>query len=98
MMQTARKRHASYEIIYRYSRTRSKGRPFSISYLTAAKNERRVDIAKREALIIALLTQLKPTLEATLRRSERRETQTLKEREKEMEEDLHGSEVEGPKK
>ena len=33
-----------------------------------------------------------------MRRSERRETQTLKECEKEMEEYLHGSEVEGPKK
>jgi splicing factor 3A subunit 3 len=64
---------------------------------TAAKNEKRVDVAKREALVMALLNQLKPTLEATLRRSERRETQTLKEREKEMEEDLHGSTVEGPK-
>jgi splicing factor 3A subunit 3 len=64
---------------------------------TATRNERRVDIARREVIVLALLNQLKPVLEATLKRTERRETQTLKEREKEMEEDLHGSAVEGPK-
>jgi splicing factor 3A subunit 3 len=64
---------------------------------TTVKNERRVDIARREVTVMALLNQLRPILEATLRRSERRETQTLKEREKETQEDLHGSAVEGPK-
>lgn len=64
---------------------------------TAAKNEKRVDVATREVVVMALLNQLKPILEATLRRSERRESQTTKEREKEMEEDLHGSAVTGPK-
>jgi splicing factor 3A subunit 3 len=61
------------------------------------KNERRVDIAKREVIVVALLNQLKPTLEATMRRTERRETQTSREREKEIDEDLHGSAIEGPK-
>jgi len=64
---------------------------------TTIKNERRVDIARREVVVMALLSQLKPTLEATSKRTERRETQTVREREKEMEEDLHGSAVEGPK-
>ena len=65
--------------------------------LAAGKNERRVDIARQEVLVVALLNQLKPTVEATSRRIERRETQTVREREKEMEEDLHGATVEGPK-
>jgi splicing factor 3A subunit 3 len=68
--------------------------------VTSAKHERRIDIARRETIVVALLNQLRPTLEATLRRTERRETQTLNEREKEMEEDLHGSAFDGgpPKK
>jgi hypothetical protein len=53
--------------------------------------ERRIDIAYREAMIAALLDQVRPTLEATIRRLERRLTQTLKEREREMEEELYGS-------
>lgn len=57
------------------------------------KNERRVDIAKREVVVMALLNQLKPILEATVRRTGRRETQTTKEREKEMDEDLHGAAI-----
>eukprot|EP00536_Pseudo-nitzschia_multiseries_P001782 jgi/Psemu1/63339/estExt_Genemark1.C_230015 len=61
------------------------------------KNERRVDIAKREVVVMAYLNQLKPILEATLRRTERRETQTTNEREKEMDEDLHGSAIEDSK-
>jgi hypothetical protein len=44
-----------------------------------------------------LLNQLRPTLEATMRRTERREAQTPHESEKEVEEDLHGSEVKGAK-
>mmetsp|Transcript_21404 Transcript_21404/g.24499 ORF Transcript_21404/g.24499 Transcript_21404/m.24499 type:complete len:711 (-) Transcript_21404:209-2341(-) len=62
------------------------------------KNERRVDIAKREVVVMALLNQLKPILEATVRRTGRRETQTTKEREKEMDEDLHGTVIEGSEK
>eukprot|EP00531_Pseudo-nitzschia_arenysensis_P009250 CAMPEP_0116132464 /NCGR_PEP_ID=MMETSP0329-20121206/9561_1 /TAXON_ID=697910 /ORGANISM="Pseudo-nitzschia arenysensis, Strain B593" /LENGTH=729 /DNA_ID=CAMNT_0003626979 /DNA_START=75 /DNA_END=2264 /DNA_ORIENTATION=- len=62
------------------------------------KNERRVDIAKREVVVMAYLNQLKPILEATIRRTGRRETQTTKEREKEMDEDLHGSLIEDAKK
>jgi splicing factor 3A subunit 3 len=58
-----------------------------------AKNERRVDIARREAVVTALLSQLRPTLEATVRRTERRQTQTLFEREREVEEELYGSEI-----
>lgn len=64
---------------------------------TTAKNEQRVDIARREVVVTALLNQLKPTVEATSKRTERRETQTVREREKETDEDLHGSTVEGPK-
>lgn len=59
--------------------------------VSVAKNERRVDIARREAVVTALLGQLRPTLEATIRRTERRQTQTLKERERELDEELYGS-------
>jgi splicing factor 3A subunit 3 len=59
------------------------------------KNESRMDIARREVIVLALLNQLKPTLEATMRRTERRETQTPTEREKEIDEDLYGSALEG---
>lgn len=61
------------------------------------KNERRIDIAKREVVVMAYLNQLKPVLEATVRRTGRRETQTTNEREKEMDEDLHGSAIEDKK-
>jgi len=61
--------------------------------VAVANNERRVDIARREAVVTALLGQLRPTLEATIRRTERRQTQTLKERERELEEELYGSEM-----
>ena len=59
--------------------------------LLHAKNERRIDIAYREAIVTALLDQLGPTLEATIRRAERRQTQTLKERAREMDEELYGT-------
>lgn len=62
------------------------------------KNERRVDIAKREVAVMAYLNQLKPILEATTRRTGRRETQTTKEREKEINEDLHGSLIQNAKR
>ena len=64
----------------------------------SAKSESRVDIAKREAIITALLHHLRPTLEATSRRLDRRQAQTLNEREQELEEELHGSAVEEGKK
>jgi len=60
----------------------------------AAKSWRRVDIARREASVMALLDHLRPTLEATLRRLERRQAQTELEREQELEEELHGSAIE----
>jgi len=63
----------------------------------ATRNERRVDIARKEVTVTALFNQLRPVLEATMKRLERRETQTLNEKEKETEEDLYGSVVEGPK-
>ena len=53
------------------------------------KHEKRVDLVQREAVVTALLNQVKPTLEATLRRMERRQGQTLQERETEMEEELY---------
>jgi splicing factor 3A subunit 3 len=53
--------------------------------------DRRVDLARLETTIAALLDQIRPTLDATIRRAERRQTQTPKERESELEEDLHGS-------
>jgi splicing factor 3A subunit 3 len=52
--------------------------------------DRRVDMAKAEAMVMALLDQLAPTLEATIRRAERRLTQTLEEQDKEVEEELFG--------
>jgi splicing factor 3A subunit 3 len=73
------------------------GSSVNTTQTVSIKNERRVDIARREVIVTALLNQLKPTLEATVRRNERRETQTPKEREKEIDEDLHGSAIEGPK-
>jgi len=60
---------------------------------TGAGNERRMDIARRETLVTALLGQLRPILEATYRRIERRQTQTIEEQEKELEEALYSSEV-----
>jgi Replication stress response SDE2 C-terminal/Pre-mRNA-splicing factor SF3A3, of SF3a complex, Prp9 len=52
--------------------------------------ERRIDFARREAVIATLLARLRPTLEATIRRTERRQTQTLKEREKEIDDEIKG--------
>ena len=60
----------------------------------ASKSESRVDIARRETVVMALLDYLRPTLEATLRRLERRQAQTPKERDQELEEELHGSAME----
>ena len=53
-------------------------------------NQRRVDIARLEVIVSALLDQVRPTLDATARRAERRLTQTLKEKEREMEEEISG--------
>lgn len=51
---------------------------------------RRVDIARLEFIVGALLDQLRPTLDATARRAERRLTQTVNEKEREMEEEING--------
>mmetsp|Transcript_874 Transcript_874/g.1243 ORF Transcript_874/g.1243 Transcript_874/m.1243 type:complete len:656 (+) Transcript_874:111-2078(+) len=67
------------------SKTKSEG--------VTTSEERRVDLARQEVIVTALLNQLRPTLDATIRRSERRQTQTEKEREQELEEELHGSEL-----
>jgi len=55
--------------------------------------DRRINIARAEAVVTAMLDQLRPKLEATIRRTERRQTQTLKEREREIEEELYGAGV-----
>jgi splicing factor 3A subunit 3 len=59
----------------------------------SSTGERRVDLARQEVIVTALLNQLRPTLEATVRRAERRQAQTVKEREQELEEELYGSEL-----
>ena len=66
-----------------------------ITATAGAKSDRRVDVARKESIVLALLNQLRPTLDATLKRTERLETQTLNEREKELDEDLHGSALDG---
>jgi len=53
--------------------------------------DRRVDIAKQEAIVSSLLDQLRPTLEGTRRRIERRTTQTENERDQELEEEINGA-------
>jgi splicing factor 3A subunit 3 len=55
------------------------------------KQERRVDMARREVVVTALLDQVRPTLEATVRRAARRQTQTQQEREREVQEELYGT-------
>jgi splicing factor 3A subunit 3 len=50
----------------------------------------RIDLARLEGIVTALLDQLRPTLDATARRAERRLTQTRNEKEKEMEEEVYG--------
>ncbi len=54
-------------------------------------SQRRVDIARLETVVTALLNQLRPTLDATARRAERRLTQTLNEKEREMQEEITGA-------
>ena len=53
-------------------------------------NLQRIDLARLEGVVTALLDQLRPTLDATARRAERRLTQTRNEKEKEMEEEVYG--------
>jgi len=53
--------------------------------------DRRVDIARLEAIVSSLLDQLRPTLEGTRRRIERRTTQTENERDQELEEEINGA-------
>ena len=55
--------------------------------------DRRIDIARLECIVTALLDPVRPKLEATIRRTERRQTQTLKEREREMADELYGAGV-----
>jgi len=63
----------------------------SSSDVVLGSNQRRVDIARLEAIVSALLNQVRPTLDATARRAERRLTQTSNEKEREMEEELTGA-------
>jgi splicing factor 3A subunit 3 len=58
--------------------------------------DRRVDMARTEAIVTALLDHVSPTLEATIRRAERRLIQTLDEQDKEVEEELFGSRTNNP--
>ena len=53
--------------------------------------ESRIDIARLEALVIAILNHLRPIFDATIRRAERRLTQTSQERETEVEEEINGA-------
>lgn len=53
--------------------------------------DRRVDLARLETIVSALLDQLRPTLEGTRRRIERRTTQTDNERDQEVDEDINGA-------
>jgi len=53
--------------------------------------DRRVDIARLEAIVTSLLDQLRPTLEGTRRLIERRTTQTENERDQEIDEDINGT-------
>ncbi|KAL7539542.1 hypothetical protein ACHAXR_009377 [Thalassiosira sp. AJA248-18] len=57
---------------------------------SASIADRRVDIARQEAIVTSLLDQLRPTLEGTRRRIERRTTQTENERDQELEEEING--------
>eukprot|EP00978_Attheya_sp_CCMP212_P047980 scaffold456928_cov51-Attheya_sp.AAC.1 len=58
--------------------------------VASSSGERRVDIARLEAVVMDMLNQLRPTLDATARRAERRLTQTLNERAQEVEEEING--------
>lgn len=53
--------------------------------------DRRVDIARQEAIVTALLDQLRPTFDSTRRRIERRMTQTENERDQELDEEINGA-------
>ena len=53
--------------------------------------DRRVDIARLEAIVTSLLDQLRPTLEGTRRLIERRTTQTENERDQEIDEEINGT-------
>ncbi|KAL7480860.1 hypothetical protein ACHAW6_006527 [Cyclotella cf. meneghiniana] len=55
--------------------------------------DRRVDIARAEAIVSSLLDQLRPTLDGTRRRIERRSTQTENERDQEINEEINGAKV-----
>lgn len=57
------------------------------------KDERRVDLARKQASVLAILDQVRPVLDATIHRVVRRQTQTLEEQEKELQEELFQPEV-----
>lgn len=61
------------------------------SSATSLMGESRIDIARLEALVIAILNHLRPIFDATIRRAERRLTQTSQERETEVEEEINGA-------
>ncbi len=61
--------------------------------LESVVSDRRVDIARLEAIVTALLDQLSPTLEGTRRRIERRMTQTENERDQEIDEEINGTKL-----
>jgi len=61
--------------------------------VSTSTTTRRVDLARQEAVVNALLDRVRPMLEATIRRLERRQTQTGKERDVELEQDLYGSDI-----
>jgi Splicing factor 3a, subunit 3 len=67
----------------------------SIELKQQSTHLRRVDIARLEFTVGALLDQLRPTLDATTRRAERRLTQTVNEKEREMEEEISGEYEDG---
>ena len=52
-----------------------------------------IPLVQREAVVTALIDQVRPALEATIKRMERQQGQTLAERETEINEDLYGSTV-----
>lgn len=74
----------------RFKETNSSDANGSKSINLFTVGQRRIDIARVEFIVTALLDQLRPILDATIRRAERRLTQTRNEREREMEQELLG--------
>jgi len=63
----------------------------SLANTLESVSDRRVDIARLEAIVSALIDQLRPTLDGTRRRIERRSTQTENERDQELDEEINGA-------